>query len=69
MVVFFVFFHAVSICISLFITSGKIYLQAPPIEETMDRQTAAAAAAPRAQPKPPRITQHLKNAEVVEGVK
>ncbi|XP_025104045.1 coiled-coil domain-containing protein 141-like isoform X3 [Pomacea canaliculata] len=43
--------------------------QAPPIEETMDRQTAAAAAAPRAQPKPPRITQHLKNAEVVEGVK
>ncbi|XP_076451161.1 coiled-coil domain-containing protein 141-like [Babylonia areolata] len=39
---------------------------AQPVEEMMQRDTAAAAAAPMA-PKPPRITQHLKNAEVMEG--
>ncbi|XP_046554795.1 uncharacterized protein LOC124264120 [Haliotis rubra] len=38
-----------------------------PVEESMQQQAAAPAAAP--QYRPPRITQHLKNAEVVEGTK
>ena len=41
---------------------------AVPVEESMQRDTAAKAAAPMG-PRPPRITQHLKNAEVMEGVK
>ena len=40
-----------------------------PVEEMMDQQKAAAAAVPPMAPKPPRIIQHLKNAEVMEGVK
>ena len=43
--------------------------QPQPVEEMMQQQAATAAATPFMAPKPPRITQHLKNAEVVEGVK
>ena len=40
-----------------------------PVEEQMTASQKAAKAAASPMPKPPRITQHLKNAEVVEGVK
>ena len=44
-------------------------LQPVAVEETMSRDVAAKAAAPVPKVKPPKIVQHLKNAEVMEGDK
>ncbi|CAG5126015.1 unnamed protein product [Candidula unifasciata] len=40
---------------------------AVPVEEFMPRDVSARAAAPAPKVRPPKITQHLKNAEVMEG--